>query len=391
MVYLAGDNSLDQAGVDDLAEMKKFGSTEQINIVAQFDRQGPKVETCRYLIARGSLRKKGELGETDTGSPAVLIDFAKWAINNYPAQHYMLIIWNHGNGWEDDNFYLKARQDLGPNIVKFRRALFRSTIKRATRGIAYDDTSKDFLDNLELKKVLKAVQKSLGRKLDVLGMDACLMSMVEIGYQLREHVGLTVASEHSEPDYGWPYDDILEKLNKKPEMSPRAFSSRIVRCYLDAWDSKSNVTLAACDLSKSEDLGHAIDELAAELIPEIVNPAMRCAVLTARVQAQSYYRPEYIDLYDFCGLIANHCSSERIHAACINVQQVIKKGHFVVANGSRGSAVKNSHGVSIYFPEPASSVSGRISPLYARNLEFAQKFRWAGFLTAWLKSLERPA
>ncbi|HEU4772146.1 MAG TPA: clostripain-related cysteine peptidase, partial [Candidatus Udaeobacter sp.] len=155
------------------------------------------------------------------------------------------------------------------------------------------------------------------------------------------------------------------------------------------YDSKSNVTQSACDLSKSEDLGKAIDALAAALTPLIMNPAMRFAMLITRAQVQNYYRPDYVDLYDLCGLLAHHCSSREVQTACINIQQVIKKERFVVANGSKGSAVRNSHGVSIYFPQRAKGVSSRISPLY-HDLDFAQKFRWAAFLRAWLKSLGRP-
>ena len=38
MVYMAGDNNLDPNGVKDLQEMKKVGSTDQLNLIAQFDR-----------------------------------------------------------------------------------------------------------------------------------------------------------------------------------------------------------------------------------------------------------------------------------------------------------------------------------------------------------------
>ena len=418
MVYLAGDNDLDDAGVDDLNEMKKVGSTEDINVVAQFDRQGPKVHTRRYFVGKGGLWKKADLGETDTGSPAVLIDFARWAIKNYPAEHYMLVLWNHGNGWDDKDIYRAARTEPAlRNIAQpgrnnrrnfssllrnripdlnFRRTVFRSSVTRAlamvstTRGIAYDDTSQDFLDNRELKKALTAIQKMIGRKLDVLGMDACMMNMVEIGYQLRDHVTLVVGSEEIEDENGWPYDKVLDALKSKPQMTGHALSTEIVRCYNRKYDSKSNVTQSACDLSKSEDLGKAIDGLAAALTPLIMDPAMRFAMLTTRAQVQSYYRPDYVDLYDLCGLLAGHCSSKEVQTACVNVQQVIKKERFVVANGSKGSAVKDSHGVSIYFPERSKGASGRISPLY-RNLDFAREFRWAAFLRAWLKSLERRA
>ena len=421
MVYLAGDNNLDDAGVADLTEMKTVGTTKDINVVAQFDRQAAGAQTRRYLITKGgSLEKDAvlSLGETDTGDPAVLIDFAQWAIKNYPAQRYLLVIWNHGNGWDDEDVYHAARHDLGLNIVrrgestgdgtggksvsvrrvrvvggpKFHRALFRSTITNAlrTRGIAYDDNAEDFLDNVELKKVLAAVRRKLRRKLDLLGMDACLMSMIEIGYQLRDHVAVTVGSEQTEPGDGWPYNAILRDLAKKPQMSARDLASRIVRRYIESYDSRANVTQAACDLAKSENLGDAIDELAATLKAEMADAAVKTTILTARSQVQSYEKPEYVDLYDLCGLIAANCQSTKVGAACAKVQQAIAKGGYVVANGSKGRGVADSHGVSIYFPDRATSVSAPISPLYA-NLDFAKRLEWADFLRAWLQSLRRGA
>ena len=421
MVYLAGDNNLDDAGVADLTEMKTVGTTAHINIVAQFDRQAAGTQTRRYLLTKDQALEKDaveNLGETNTGDPAVLIDFAQWAIKNYPAQRYLLVIWNHGNGWDDEDIYHAARNDLGLNVVrrgenigdgtqgksvsirrvrvvggpKFHRALFRSTITGAlkTRAIAYDDNAEDFLDNVELQKVLAAVRKKIKRKLDLLGMDACLMSMAEIGYQLRDHVALTVGSEETEPGDGWPYNTILRDLAKKPQMSARDLSSLIVRRYIESYDAKSNVTQAACDLAKSETLGKAIDRLALSLKAQLTAPDVRTAILTARSQVQNYDKPEYVDLYDLCALLTTNCRSNKIRNACAKVQQAITKGGYVVANGSRGSGVANSHGVSIYFPDRPTSISAPISPLYA-NLDFAKQLAWAGFLSAWLDSLKRSA
>src|SRR5205085_12133055 len=117
---------------------------------------------------------------------------------------------------------------------KFRRALFSTTVAAAihTRGIAYDDNAQDFLDKLEVKKVLTAASKSLKRKIDILGMDACLMSMAEVSYQVRGAVDFTVGSEEVEPGDGWPYTTILRDLTKKPEMSARELSAVIVKRYL---------------------------------------------------------------------------------------------------------------------------------------------------------------
>ena len=75
MVYLAGDNNLDAAGAADLVEMKRVGSTEQVALVAQFDRSGAKRVTNRYVLRKGTALADDvvtALGETDTGDPAVL-------------------------------------------------------------------------------------------------------------------------------------------------------------------------------------------------------------------------------------------------------------------------------------------------------------------------------
>lgn len=78
MVYLAGDNNLDSAGVADLQEMKKVGSTDQVNVLAQFDRRGSTQATKRYYIHKGGTLEKdvlASLGETNMGDPKVLENF----------------------------------------------------------------------------------------------------------------------------------------------------------------------------------------------------------------------------------------------------------------------------------------------------------------------------
>jgi hypothetical protein len=87
MVYLAGDNNLESAGVIDLNEMKRAGSSDQVNVIAQFDRQGKNIATKRYYIRKaGTLAKDvvGSLGETNMGDPHVLEDFIQWGAKNYP-------------------------------------------------------------------------------------------------------------------------------------------------------------------------------------------------------------------------------------------------------------------------------------------------------------------
>ncbi|MBI5846341.1 MAG: peptidase C11 [Nitrospirae bacterium] len=409
MVYLAGDNNLDGAGVGDLLEMKKVGSKNGLNIIAQFDRIGKKGTTKRYAIKpAGELGADvvQDLGETNTGDPKVLTDFILWAAEKYPAEHYLVVIWNHGAGWDDENIYRLARSikmeisRKGKSISdtnfgakgtipfglmrsvssrRMRRAVFSTSIEKAltTRAIAFDDDARDFLDNIELKKVFSSVIAKLGRKIDIIGMDACLMNMVEVQYQLKDTALYCVGSEEVEPGDGWPYDTVLAALAAKPSMTPEAVSKMIVDKYLKSYKASDSVTQSACDITKSPQVAAAIDGLAKALIKGCASAAVKMAVILARSQAQAYYTPEYVDLVDFCGLLKQGYANKEIKAACATVVDALTNNGMIVTSGFKGVAVKNSHGLSIYFP------TKKISPLYAK-LDFVRKTKWGEFLKVYV-------
>lgn len=418
MVYLAGDNNLDAAALTDLDEMKKVGSTPEVDLVAELDRSGGGHATKRYHLKKeGALTADAveDLGETNMGDPSVLEGFLRWGMKNYPAKKTLVVLWNHGSGWDDEDIYRTARSEMGLGIRRrghmveppsnggdvsvrrvrtvgskpFRRALFNTTIATAIRpgarprAIAFDDTSKDFLDNIETKKVLSAVTKDLGRKIDILGMDACLMSMAEVAYQVRDSVDLTVGSEEVEPSDGWPYDTILKELVSKPEMTPQQLAVLIVEKYLASYAADSNVTQAACDLTKCEKLAGAMDKLAKALLPGFSDPNVRGAIFESRDQVQDYDVKDYVDLYNFCDLLAGKVPDGALRTACQNVMDTVREPGFVLSAGYRGPAMQHSYGVSVYFPRK------EISPLYA-TLDLTKDIAWEQFLKKYSDEKRQP-
>jgi Clostripain family len=416
MVYLAGDNNLDGAGVVDLDEMKKVGTTDEINVLAQFDRAGNRGETTRYCLRNGTPTSKDavqKLGETNMGDPKVLEDFVHWGIANYPADHYLLVLWNHGAGWDDANLYQgdvfsgaappvarkkrpvvmrgAVEREAKPlpfaqtraGLARTHRALFRTTVEAAVkeRAIAFDDQAQDFLDNIELKRVMARIKRGLGRKIDILGMDACLMSMVEVAYQMRDGADYTVGSEEVEPGNGWPYDRILGKLAANPAMAPADLGKTIVSEYLASYGRAENVTQSAMRLAELKTLAGAVDRLGKALRAALPDPASYAAILTARARVQEYSRPydDYCDLLDLCGLMAAGLGSA-VADACAAVKEAAGKA--VLASGCKGSAVGRSNGVSIYFPKR------KLSPLY-KTLDFTKQNAWDDFLKAYLERLGR--
>ena len=392
MVYMAGDNSLDPEGVQDLKEMKKVGSSDKLNIIAQFDRAAGHVARRYYLRKDGIVTGDAvaTLGAVNTGDPKCLSDFIQWGVKNYPADHYLLVLWNHGQGWDDTDIYADERHRNLRRLAtgRLRHALFHTPVRRTlekasgdnvARAILLDDNAKDFLDNQEMKKVLADTAKLLKRKLDILGMDACLMSMAEVGYQIHGSADFTVGSEQTEPGAGWPYHTILGALTKKPEMTPGDLSKLIVDKYLASYVESDGVTFSACDLSKSDTLAAAVTDLAAALKASLNDSATRQCILTARNQVQSYEVPDNIDLVDFCALLTRAGVGSAITKACQSVINAVKT-LYVMTQGYKGAAMKNSNGVAIYFPTRS------VSPLYS-GLDFSKKTGWDAFLKAYLTAI----
>ncbi|HEX6851983.1 MAG TPA: clostripain-related cysteine peptidase [Candidatus Polarisedimenticolaceae bacterium] len=415
LVYMAGDNDLDFAGVADLEEMKRAGSSRSVNIVVQFDRAGAGRKTHRYLVRKGTTLPADvvqSLGETNTGDPRVLEDFVTWGMRTYPAKRYLLVLWNHGSGWDDANVFEgnafsgslppvvrgplvvanaagRGRGTLSSGQVRSalrrnRSALFRTSVRAAvsTRAIAFDDDAQDFLDNVEIRKVLARVKARLGRKIDVLGLDACLMGMLEVAFQVRGTAAFAVGSQETEPAEGWPYDRILKALVARPAMSARALSDRIVREYLASYPPGEIVTQSAVDLARVEPVATAVDRLAKALVRLKGDPAVIAGVRSARDQVQEYSEPydEYVDLVDLAELIAKHVGDVAVGAACRSVVSAVRT--CVVATGFRGKEVAHSRGLSIYFPKR------KMSPLYDR-LEFSGKNAWGAWVRTYLGAIGR--
>jgi hypothetical protein len=393
MVYMAGDNNLDPEGVQDLMEMKKVGSTDKLNIVAQFDRAAGHVAR-RYYLRKGGIvtgDAVASLGAVNTGDPKFLVDFIRWGIKSYSADHYLLVLWNHGQGWDDTDIYADERHRPLRRLVsgRSRHAFFHTPVRRMlekaigdqeVRAILLDDNAKDFLDNQEMKKVLTDTAKLLGRKLDILGMDACLMNMAEVGYQICDSTDYMVGSEQTEPGAGWPYTTILAALAKSPGMTPKDLSTLIVDKYLASYTDADGVTYSACDLSKAGSLATAVGGLAMGLKASLSDVASQQRIQSVRNKVQSYEVADNIDLVDLCSLLAKAGTSPAIMADCQNVIKAVQTG-YIMKQGYKGEAMKNSKGVAIYFPLRS------VSPLYA-GLEFSKKTGWDTFLKAYLNAIQ---
>jgi hypothetical protein len=470
MVYMGGDNDLSNHCVDDLKEMKRVGSTQDVAIIAQFDRSD--LETQRYKITQQeadgvladdvSLPKAGDppIGD-NVGDPKNLENFICWAMGECPAKHYMLILYGHGSGvvgdtptvmlvpgwrswrhwrrrrWRrwglrqtkaptpysrlpvrsaplEDQRNEKAREKEMPEIPVSRTV----TLRAKPAGVLYDSNPNDVLDDVELMNALLNVTTEAKRKIDILGMDACLMGMAEVCYQIQQSVDIYVASEGTIPLMSWPYHRVLRVLADQPDIEPRQLATEIVKLYVVSYADYTDVAadLSAFDLTKCDTLTKSVEGLAQTLIENLPDQAFTNALVISQLQAQAFFDSEYVDLYDFCKLLRQNLKQltaspgvSLVSKACARVMKIAGAAKFedIILNtrslakvgvGDSGSIVlasahndsddvKNSHGLSIYLPWEIPDDDG-LAP-YAL-LEFAKKTSWVKFLTAFKERAARP-
>jgi hypothetical protein len=407
----ADDQILEKDIYIDLNEAEKVGSSENVHIVAQIDRfrggfadDGDWTSARRYYVTRDDdLTRVGsqlveDLGEVDMGSGESLVDFISWAAANFPADHYILIMSDHGLGWPG------GWSDPTASGMDGSRSVLASRLGQYI-----------YLNELDQALEIARVQTGID-KFDLIGMDACLMSQLEVYAALQPHARVAVASEEVEPALGWAYAGFLNVLTANPGISAEDVGKLIVQSYIQddqrivddqaradflrggsplgglfgvstasasqlAAQMERNVTLSAVNLEQMPVLMTSVNDFVYALQGE--NQSL---VAQARGYAQSYTSifgkqvpPSFIDLGHFAALIGNNTKDGNISQAA---QQVLSGlSQFVIAE-KHGAGKPGSTGVAIYFPNSTLYSSPITGPQSYTEIadRFAATSLWDDFL-----------
>jgi hypothetical protein len=404
MVYMAGYNNLSPFAQADLEEMRRVGSTDDVKIAVFQKRLGK--TTARHII----VGKDGEneiwenVGAADSGNPQTVVDFVRWVAQAAPAERYALVLWNHGSGWQPDDLddlYDEVRRERNVgrvtarelNILSERQvgfSFFTTSVEEVlaqpsagARAILSDDGTGHSLDTIELDRVLERAHEHLDKKLDLLGMDACLMSTLEVSSQVRDHVSHVVGSEELEPGDGWPYTDILSHLSSNPNMEGQDLGRTVVDCYIDSYRDRKNqwpVTQCALDAGGLDGFAASLDRLATELQGAVGSELGAARVVQAQSRSTEFIG-DLVDIRTFCQNLKEGQSEQGVKEAAQAVCDALEPGGLVVAEGHLGETVEDCGGVTAYFPAP----TDHMSPYYS-DLEFSNQHSWDDFLEAYRRA-----
>ena len=356
IVFVNAKNNLEEFGIKDVNEMEMIGSDENMNIVAELGRingystsDGDWKGSRRYLVKKDANTAAitspivMEIPKSDMGSWQYMVDFTKWAMTNYPAQKYVLVVWNHGSGWNKDLPMADGR------------------------GISYDDETGHHITTAELRKSLAAVGG-----VNILSMDACLMQMVEVAYEVKGLAEYIVASEETEPGDGYTYNSFLGPLAKNPAMGSAELSRVMVDGYTDHYQSiNQGATQSSIKVA-------ALDQFAA-LVDGFTDALMAANDLTvaknAKAKTQAFYYSSNKDMYHFAKLVGETTANAEVKAKAAELMGYIKNT-LVFHNRATGAKYANSFGIAAYMP---SSYTASYD-----SLLWAQDSKWDDF-TKWLK------
>lgn len=303
LIYLVADNNLDiDAGMfhepvveSDFDEFMSVGSTDLVVCYVFVDRwEGP---ANLFKMNSGEMEEmvdfplNGE--EANMGDPATLRSFIEYTYEATPAEHTVLMFWNHGS----------------PNII------------------CWDDNGPEIGvgDSLTHHEAIEALQ---GYKVDIIGADECLVGQVEVAYEYAKSeldVDFLLASQTYTGWRGYPYDQVFAEMVENPYMTPRECAAMFIE-QVDILLSEPPVMSEIVNCHAAIDLAMTLDLVAGfQNVTSLISEDMKTfvqAIANARGTSEYQYgsgEAGLIDFRNFVETLGALSSSADVSEACAQV------------------------------------------------------------------------
>lgn len=377
MVYMAADNDLDYYGgfaMEDLNEMEAGmpADSPDVMTVVLADRSGvnntrvyriqhddnPSVVTSPIIFTPPS-------GEMDTGSPATLDWFVGYCQRDggLPrAEHYLLVLWDHGSGWDsyDDRLI-------------------------TPKAIGYDMSTNHMMRIVDIAQVLR----SNTYPIDIIATDACLMSQLEVAYEWRACADYLVGSEELTPGVGFNYTSLLSLITGEGlQMTSGQLANKLAETVYNVWVSDYDSSnppsnpppvISVIDLRNLAPVAAALDAFAGRLRSIGGNYAAQLSRIYDDVQSFGYWFDDHrVDLYDYADRVSAAINDGQLDSAAAQLKAAIDNA---VTAEFHHSMSPGAHGISIYLPKKAvyTNTRDRIDKAYS-GLQLSADTKWNEWL-----------
>ena len=310
MIYMIGSDLESEAGLAsaDLIEITKAKLTDDTNIVIQtggctnWDNTFCKDDTVqRFNYKDGKFHELDDLGKISMVQPATLTEFVEFAADEYPADDYVLILWNHGGGIPISY----GHDELFPN------------------------------DCLTDYQIGHALEKT-GIHFDSIIFDACNMCSLEVGMSLRNCADYMIGAESYVNGTGLAYTNWLDLLADSP-VSEGKYREQVVSDYMDFCQERDLIaSMSVISLSHIEAVYDAyIDYI--DLLKGDLERKQYAGITTARDNCGIYMGTDSVDLVTLANKYENTASTALINS-------IVNAVDYTESDFAYG------HGITAYYP-----------------------------------------
>lgn len=345
------------------------GSTANVNLLILRDREFDPAhiyyinENYHPIILEG-------LGEINMGESETLRSFIQYAKSNYPADRYLLTLYNHGGGWQ---------------------------------GACWDNTNNS--DHLEMNEIQQALEATGG--VDIITFSACRMGCIESVYELRNEVDVYIGSEEMH-GFGEYWLEIPGVLTENKDSSTNDIAEKIIQVYKDKYPFFGHfydwtislllqkmmgifpyppaLTISAISTDGITKLASSIDDLSKTLHDNIRD--YEKILSRVRFIVEDYPRPmrlsspfgDSIDILQFVTLLENQIYKNENKELTQKIEQIKNLLNNIIIDEYNQIGHRKSTGLSIYFP-PLFGFSKNYNDLYDNcSLDFTHDTNWDEFL-----------
>ncbi len=277
-------------------------------------------EYGRFCISQEGIQHEETLEVRNMGSADTLTDFINYGVQSYPAEHYGLVLWNHGAG----------------------------QIEGFGKDYHFEDAS---LPLAEIGDALEAsAQKSA---FDFISLDACLMGNLELVSVLKDKTNYLIASEELEPQNGYDYSWLKAVGTERKEQTGalgKTIGEAMLASYETSYaDQEYKLTLSLIDM-KAYPAFHDIFHQMVENVLEHVDEELCQKFGQVRKELQGFgsrqegMAAEIIDVMD---LLEAMGSIQENQDLCRQAEQRVQE--LVLRKVTRGYSAEPC-GLSIYLP-----------------------------------------
>ncbi len=224
----------------------------------------------------------------------------------------------------------------------------------AYTGMLFDQNHKE--DPLTIAELVEGMEAG-GFNVEVIGLDTCLMSTLEVASHLSGYSRYMIASEESEPAEGWQYDSFISDLVKNPDTPVGDLGHSLLKTYLA--NPAQGKTISVLDLDEAGVVTASLDRLSKLLIPMLDTPEGYRSLVDAFNKTQQFgltaegvLDPATMDLIGFAEEVSSidpgfdSQSGDLIEAT---QKMVVLSGHDERVPGARGLAILSPVQINLGF------------------------------------------